>query len=347
MDASDDARQKLRNYFDGVSPNRFREDVERFAPELLQLPVPGQGVDAEPRGPGQLLLFTPPSTPLRLQAYLACALSGLTADQRLALFHVSDIVATICESCNIELYEPRKKTDPVNNPEISDSQVWTTDRERVVSSDLLIHLAYYPSTGSGEELDFAVNALVPCILIHHSENRVSRMVTGIPGLQLKITYSDPEDLRHELKDRLIELRPILEERKLAFSGYRVNIVGARVRALREDLQLTREEVANAVPSLTSDRLRTIEESSDLASDPSLIHLRQLATVLKTTVADLVEPDLDERLMARLQGWLGQRVSDPFASAARFPGMSRGDQNKLIRRLLLRILDSLEEDEGQG
>src|SRR5205823_10336396 len=132
--------------------------------------------------------------------------------QRMLMFHLSDIVALVCEEQNIALYEPRRQTDPVYHPDVADVEVFRLDRERVLASDLLIHLAHYPSTGSEEELSFAYDALLPIILLSHSEGRVSRMVTGIPSFELHIAYAEPEDLRHQLRLRLTEARPILEQR---------------------------------------------------------------------------------------------------------------------------------------
>ncbi len=342
MVAAGDAAHRLHKHFAELNAEEFRRNVERYSPEVLEEPEELQ--TAGGTGPHQLVLFQPRPSPLPLEAYLACALSGLSPEQRQLVFQISDVVSMICSSTNITLYEPRKKTDPVSNPEISDTEVWGIDREKVVSSDLLIHLCHYPSTGSGEELDFAYNALVPIILVSHGDNRVSRMVTGIPALRVQITYTEPEDLRSDLRHALMEIRPILEVRKMAFSLYDANLVGSKVRSLRESVGLSRAEVAAKTPLVTEEFLRHLEESVDRVANPSLIQLRQLATILKTTVADLVEPDLDERLMVTLQDWVGERVGGQSGRAARFPGMSLRDRNKLIRRILLRVMDSLEEED---
>lgn len=118
--------------------------------------------------------------------------------------------------------------------------------------------------------------------------------------------------------------------------YNVNVVGDRIRLLREELGLTREEVAKHVPELTVEHLCCIEESVDRLSNPTLIQLREIATILKTTVADLVEPDLNERLLTQLSQWVSQD-----RTAARFRGITLRDRNKILRRLLLRLIDSLE------
>ena len=76
------------------------------------------------------------------------------------------------------------------------------------------------------------------------------------------------------------------------------MVGHKVRISREESGLTRADVTLQLAELlTAERLRQIEESSDKVANPTLLELRRLAVVLKTTVADLVEPDLDERMVA--------------------------------------------------
>ena len=114
------------------------------------------------------------------------------------------------------------------------------------------------------------------------------------------------------------------------------MVGNKVRVLREDAGLTREEVAaHSNDLLTPEKLRAIESNIDKVSNPTLMELRTLATVLKTTVADLVEPDLDERMLALLQEWMLSKVEARFA-------MSEGDRRRVLRNMLyevLKILDS--------
>lgn len=327
---------ELLQHFREVGDDEFRKRLERYCPDINTSADLPQARDEV--GMTQLVLFQPHAAPLPLDAYLASALTGLTGDQRNLIFQISDAIAVICKDLGIELYEPRKKTDPVHHAEVSDAEVFRTDRERVLNSDLVIHLCHFPSTGSGEELDFAHTALVPIILVSHGETRVSRMISGIPSMKLHITYTEPEQLRAELRDRLAEIRPVLEERKLAFSKYDANIVGENIRRLREARGITREDVANATRYITIDVLQQIEESTDKTSNPSLTHLRALAAALSTTVADLVEPDLSERLVGMLNEWMAGR------EAARFAGITNRDRNRILRRVLYRVIDSLDRDE---
>ena len=328
-----DAQKILGEHFKQLTLDEFNERHEKYVgEEPVALAPIAESIEAT-----AMILYQREAAPLRLNSYLASALTGLGPEQRDHLFAVSDIVTSVCEDLEIDVYEPRKATDPVNHPNVSSEDVYNKDRERVLSSDLVIHVADYASTGAGEELDFALAALIPIILIAHGDAKVSRMVTGIPALKLMITYEDLDELGHELRDRLAEIRPIVEARKLAFSDFNKNMVGNKVRILREESGLTRADVASHLGELlTVERLHQIEGSSDRVSNPSLLELRRLATVLKTTVADLVEADLDERMIALLQELMLGRVEARYA-------MSSRDQRKVFRRILYRVLDKTEED----
>jgi transcriptional regulator with XRE-family HTH domain len=203
---------------------------------------------------------------------------------------------------------------------------------------LLIHLCHFPSTGSGEELSFAYDALVPIILIAPGDQRVSRMVTGIPSVKIEIRYQEPEDLRGMLEDRLWEIRPLLEQRRLTMNEFSENVVGAKIKDLRLEENLSREDLAARV-GLTPEGLANIEDNVDTVANPSLTTLRLIATALKTTVAELVNPDYNESILASLQSILNERAT---SVAARFRGLSDKDRRALMRRFLVRLLHDLEE-----
>jgi len=274
---------------------------------------------------------------VRLEAYLASALTGLSPESRSIVDHLSDVIDVACKEVEIDVYQPAKHTDPQKHAAISPPDVFKKDRERVVSSDLLIHLCHFPSTGSGEELSFAYEALVPIILVAPGEQAVSRMVTGIPSLKIEIRYQRPSDLRGLLEERLWEIRPLLEQRRLAMAGFSQNVVGAKVKELRMDAGLTREDLAERV-GLTLEGLSEIEENIDSVSNPSLTKLRLLATALKTTVAELVNPDYGETILSAIQSLLNEKAT---SAAARFSRMSDRDRRALVRRYLIRVLDIIE------
>ncbi|HZT14620.1 MAG TPA: helix-turn-helix domain-containing protein [Gaiellaceae bacterium] len=332
MTTPDEARDALRREHELESDDAFGARVDEDRSREIEIVDAGADEDA-----GQLVLLPARREALPLSAYLASALTGLSEDQRRLVFHLSDTVAEVCRRHGIDVYEPRKATDPVHHAGVPAETVWRVDRERVVSSDVLIHLGHFPSTGAGEELDFAYSAMVPIVLISHGEMPLSRMVTGIPGFKVEITYVEPEELRFRLEEAIIAIRPALEERKLAFSGFDKNIVGEKIRTLRQELGMTREEVAAQSDLLTEEMLARLEESTDRVSNPSLSQLRIIAATLKTTVADLVEPDLGQRVVGGLLEWMHTH------KAARFPGMSARDSNRVLRRILLRVIEAIEED----
>jgi transcriptional regulator with XRE-family HTH domain len=164
------------------------------------------------------------------------------------------------------------------------------------------------------------------------------MITGIPSFKLDIRYRQPEDLNTLLAKRLLEIRPYLEERKIIREQYQVNIVGQRIKDLRLRSALTREDLARRV-GLTPVSIEHIEESVDATSNPSLTQLRALAAALKTTVAELIVPDLNEYILSQIQSTLYERVP-----ARSYDSMTAKDRNTLVRRYLYRVLDWL--DRGQ-
>ena len=333
MPKPEEAGRALVEHFSQTTLDGFIDRYQKYAGDngSPQLPAIAD------RGSRDVILRQREPAALRLEAYLASALTMLDEEQRAHVTEVATVVVGVCEDAEIDVYQPWKTTDPIKHPEVSPEDVFNRDRERVLGSDLIIHIADYASTGAGEELDFALDALIPIILLSHGDSVVSRMVLGIPALKLNVTYSTIDELRVELSERLTEIRPILEERKLSFSGFDTNIVGNKVRLLREEAQITREDLAASSRGLlTAERIRGIEENTDKMSNPSLVQLRALAACLKTTVADLVEPDLQERVVAMLQEWLGDKV------AARTP-MSEDDRNKILTRTLARFIHDLNRE----
>jgi transcriptional regulator with XRE-family HTH domain len=326
-----DPRQSVRAHFESSRPD---EVVHRAEGLIMHKDAPAR-VDDEcaAEGPG---LLHPRVDQLPLRAYLASALTGLSPEQRSTIFDISDRVNEICLAAGIDLYEPRKRTDPIHNVDVPDAEVFKMDHDRVVTSDLLIHLCHYPSTGSGEELAFAYASLLPILLLAPAAQRVSRMITGIPSLKIEIRYQNPEDLNVLLTKRLLEIRPYLEQRRMANVESRLNIVGEKVRDLRLSSGWTREDLAERV-GLTVESIRHLEENVDSISNPSLAHLRALATALKTTVAELIIPDLNEYILSQIQSSLYQRVPARF-----YDRMTPRDRNTLMRRYLYRVLDWLEK-----
>lgn len=224
-----------------------------------------------------------------LDAYLASALTGLTEDNRNDVDTMSDAVARVCRRCDIDLYEPRKVTDPVHDVAVPDVEVFRLDRQRVLRADLLIYLAHYPSTGAGEELIFAHSGMVPIVTVAHRTTTVSRMVTGIPGT-IQVRHRDMDELEKNLDEKLRELRPSLVRRREAFRSHREPTMGERIRRIRQSRQMTHGELAKAMRvagSVSAEQLAQWESDSDLVNSLTLVHLRELAAALDVKVAELL------------------------------------------------------------
>src|SRR5438128_10912688 len=108
-------RDAVREHFVSSLP----EEVVQRAQQLLLYGDLPDSVDDEHVAEGPALAH-PRVHRVPLRAYLACALTGLTVDQRNnTVFDLSDRVNRICLEIDIELYEPRKKTDPAHSADMS------------------------------------------------------------------------------------------------------------------------------------------------------------------------------------------------------------------------------------
>ncbi|MDQ1076213.1 MULTISPECIES: hypothetical protein [Microbacterium] len=336
----EDADLAMSQHFDLISPPEKKLNAK---PSDLNLDLVQGHPVADETVATTLRSIAPASHGVALDAYLACALTGLNDEQYEHISLLSDRISMICGERDISLYQPRLFTDPVHNPDISAHDVFRLDRDKVVASDLLIVLSHHASFGAGQELDFAHNAMVPIIIIAPSTKRVSRMVTGIPGLVVKIEYTDPEHLRDELSRQLDVLRPLLVQRHLQFSRHRVNVIGERIRQAREAAGLTRAELALSSQSLPGDAsvnaiaesmVQHWEESTDSQSNLSVIQLREIAVLLNVSAAELIEPNIEGLYLSFVNSLFESAASDDIA--ARWGQYSTKDKKRLIMRLLERF-----------
>ncbi|MGW1715783.1 helix-turn-helix domain-containing protein [Streptomyces sp. NPDC002156] len=230
------------------------------------------------------------ATQCHLDAYLASALTGLDANQRKYLFEISDAVAAACARNDVRLYEPRKVTDPVHHTTVPDVEVFRTDRHRVINSDILIYLAHHPSTGAGQELVFAQEAIVPILVVAHIDTRISRMVTGIPGPLTLVRYDSITQLTEQLDQEIADLQPKLLQRRIALEELELHRVGTRIKELRELRNMTRRQMAEStrIPNaFTPEQLKQWEQSSDKVNNLSLTYLQEIASALSVSIKDLM------------------------------------------------------------
>ena len=98
-----------------------------------------------------------------LVGYLATPLTGLSLPQDAELRKVVDRIKKFVDADEFEdprfnLYWPGDHTHPRNNPDITASQVYLTDRSRASTYDFIILLCVSPSYGVGQENEIATQA---------------------------------------------------------------------------------------------------------------------------------------------------------------------------------------------
>lgn len=226
------------------------------------------------------------SRPMLLTAYLASALTGLggSREQVLAL---QDRIERLCTEHGIEVYRPIKATDPLDHPQVAAEDVYAIDRGQVLSRDLLILMTHVPSFGGGQEVQLASGALIPILLIRPVGKPVSRMLLGIPSLMYEVV-ADDETLESKLSEALDIVRTISASRREFINRFDKVGIGGRIRAIREERAMKREDLADHV-GLSVEEIRCIEEEPVSVSSPTLIVLRKLTEALDVTLAEVCDP----------------------------------------------------------
>ncbi|MCZ6688759.1 MAG: helix-turn-helix transcriptional regulator [Planctomycetota bacterium] len=261
---------------------------------------------------------------LMYKGYMATALTNLERAARIGVIFISDCVATVCKEHAIDLYEPRKATDPVNNATIQDHVVYLLDRKQVTTSDVVIVLCEYPSFGAGQEIEIAGNATVPLVLLRMGDKKASRMMTGTPVYKVEVTFTDPSDLQGELGVALEKLLPRMQERRRKMETWPVpRDLGERVRALRKQARLDPDELADQI-CVSEQFVKNLEKSPSNITNLSLIQISALAGALKVPFYELFgEIDADRNAIlhkhivwARKRGVLPHDLTEVLSSAAR-------------------------------
>ncbi|RME04028.1 MAG: XRE family transcriptional regulator [Planctomycetota bacterium] len=136
------------------------------------------------------------------RAYISGALTQAPNLEELRNFY--EKVGEVCRSCGVEPYVPHQHSDPVLNAELSPEEVYSRDKNYVVSSDLLIAYVGVPSLGVGMEIAYADEHNVPIFLLYPCTQTISRMVRGLPKEKMlaEIAFSNEEEALRRLRDSL-------------------------------------------------------------------------------------------------------------------------------------------------
>jgi transcriptional regulator with XRE-family HTH domain len=225
-------------------------------------------------------------------AYFASCLSSLTDSQRELLFREAARVRDACEGIRAYLYEPTNYTDPVRNESLPPETVYAIDHAQVSRSHFVILHAGHPSHGAGQELEIAMNAGLPVVLLQPAGSRVSRMVLGSYARVHQVHYGTDEELSRELRG---VLPVVVSELVARHKGETLvptmlgrqpdETFAARLKALRSDMQMDAETLGRHV-GLSRVAIENMEEG--LFSNPSVTTVRLLAQVLRTSTSQLLD-----------------------------------------------------------
>jgi transcriptional regulator with XRE-family HTH domain len=153
--------------------------------------------------------------------------------------------------------------------------VYLTDRERVVTSDLVIALCTQPSYGVGIEIQLAAGAGVPVVLLNKRGISLSKMVTGGLGHNHVIQFCDLTGLAEELRITLEKTRPHLEKRRQSVDQIDGETLPSRLRDLRERSNYSLGSLS-ALADLPEARIEDLHHRDEKVSQPMLSEIRLLA-----------------------------------------------------------------------
>jgi 2'-deoxynucleoside 5'-phosphate N-hydrolase len=97
-------------------------------------------------------------------------------------------------------------TDPVKDPGVDPQYIYDKDLAELEKSNLMIAYIGEPTTGTGQELEYAREHNIPAYLMFKKGEHVSRMVTGNRGVDGVIEFTDDEDAVLQLSTLLASIR---------------------------------------------------------------------------------------------------------------------------------------------
>lgn len=97
-------------------------------------------------------------------------------------------------------------TDPVRDPDVDPGYIYDKDLAELEKSNLMIAYIGEPSTGTGQELEYAKEHDIPIYLMYRADDRVSRMVVGNRGVDGIIEFTDEDDATRQLDTLLKRIR---------------------------------------------------------------------------------------------------------------------------------------------
>ncbi|MEK7591809.1 MAG: nucleoside 2-deoxyribosyltransferase [Patescibacteria group bacterium] len=97
-------------------------------------------------------------------------------------------------------------TDPIKNPEVPSEVVYETDLAELAKSDLMIVYLGEPTTGTGQEIEYAKEHNIPVYLLFEQGKQITRMVLGSPNIKEEIEFTSEDDALSKLDSLLKRLK---------------------------------------------------------------------------------------------------------------------------------------------
>lgn len=137
----------------------------------------------------------------KFMIYISGALTGINNQDLIKNFY--EAIAKLCQNIGLQAYVPHLNTDPVKHPFVTPEEVFKTDKNQVIKSNLVIAYVGYPSLGVGMELAYAEANNIPVILLYEEQKNISRFPRGIPNKIFEIQFKNYEDALNQLKKILL------------------------------------------------------------------------------------------------------------------------------------------------
>src|SRR5919205_3344877 len=242
-------------------------------------------------GQSEILPFGPIDDGPPFTAYFASALTGLSPRQKKEVYALDEKVSDVCKkysAYSVALYRPREYTSPEDNAELGPREVYETDRERVVTADLIIFAAIFPSLGAGMELELAHKACSTVILLRKKGQKVSRMVTGCPVPMVNVEYGSLRDLEVKLIAAMNQVLPIIAQARLLHPQNTLTAydLGHRVSQVRKQRNLSTESLA-AMVGVDTPYIEALESRPEQVTNPSLRIIRRISKALHVSDSYLI------------------------------------------------------------
>ncbi len=103
-------------------------------------------------------------------------------------------------------------TDPQEDPNVPASAVYESDLEALEKSDVMIVYLGEPTTGTGQEMEYAKEHGIPIYMVYEKGKFISRMAKGSPNVKGSIIFSSQKDALTKLDILLDGLKKRLEEK---------------------------------------------------------------------------------------------------------------------------------------